>query len=324
MMRQGFRRMTMLAAIAAAAMLVSAGDAMALDKLRVARTGVAIAFTVPEVGEAAGIWKDYGVELQLIEVGGDAKAWQALTAGEIDIALNSGPGMGFRVKGAPATPIAAMAGPPFSFILDVAPDGPIHTIADLKGQRVGVTTAGSLTDWLVRELSRQQGWGADGILSTPLGAMRSQMAAMKNGDTVGSMITTAPAYDFEERHEGRILLSFGNIVKHFHTHVITAADSLIATNPDLVKRFLQGWFKTVAYIKSHKAETVKVIGQQLKLDAKIAEESYDHETPVMSDDGLFDPAALEVIRRSLKELGIMDRMPEAKELYTDQFIPMRL
>ena len=38
----------------------------------------------------------------------------------------------------------------------------------------------------------------------------------------------------------------------------------------------------------------------------------------------FDAPALEVIRRSLKELGIMDRMPEATELYTDQFIPVKL
>jgi NitT/TauT family transport system substrate-binding protein len=322
-MRQGFRRMTTLAAIAAAAMLVTAGDAMALDKLRVARTGVAIAFTVPEVGEAAGVWKDYGVELQLIEVGGDAKAWQALTAGEIDIALNSGPGMGFRVKGAPATPIAAMAGPPFSFILDVAPDGPIHTIADLKGQRVGVTTAGSLTDWLVRELSRQQGWGADGILSTPLGAMRSQMAAMKNGDTVGSMITTAPAYDFEERHEGRILLSFGNIVKHFHTHVITAADSLIATNPDLVKRFLQGWFKTVAYMKTHKAEAVAVVAKAIDVNPQAAARAYDNDMQMMSDDGAFDPEAIEVIRNSLVALGILTTVPDAKALYSDRFVPVK-
>jgi NitT/TauT family transport system substrate-binding protein len=321
-MRQKARLAVALGALIAATIL-GAGDAAALDKLRVARTGTAIAFTVPEVGQAAKIWDAYGIELELIMVGGDAKAWQALIAGEVDIALNSGPGMGFRAKGAPATPVAAMAGPPFSFMLVVAPDSAIRTIADLKDKRVGVTTAGSLTDWLIRELSRQQGWGPDGILATPLGAMRSQMAAMKGGDTVGAMITTAPAYDYEERHEARILTSFGTIVTHFHTHVITAADSLIAKNPDLVKRFLQGWFKTVAEMKTHREAGVAVVAKALDVSPDAAAKAYDNDMQMMSDDGVFDPAAIEVIRNSLVTLGILDTVPDAKLLFTDRFVPVK-
>ncbi|MDB5406399.1 MAG: nitrate/sulfonate/bicarbonate transporter substrate-binding protein [Rhodospirillales bacterium] len=322
-MCQVFRRAATVVAVIAAALTVCTAEAAALDKLRVARTGTAIAFTVPEVGQAAKIWDSYRIELELIMVAGDAKVWQALIAGEVDVALNSGPGMGFRAKGAPGTPVAAMAGPPFSFILVVAPDGPIRTIADLKGKRVGVTTAGSLTDWLVRELSRQQGWGIDGIVSTPVGAMRSQMAAMKGGDTVGSMITTAPAFDYEERHEGRILTSFGMIVTHFHTHVITAADSLIARNPDLVNRFLQGWFKTVAFMKSHKEESVAVVAKALGVSPQAAAKGYDNDMQMMSDDGVFDPAAIEVIRNSLVALGILDTVPEAKALYSERFVPVK-
>ena len=95
---------------------------------------------------------------------GDAQLQQGLAAGSLDIGLGSGPGLGFRVKGAPAIGVAAMYGPPSNLALLIPAKSPIRTVADLKGKRIGVTTAGSLTDWVVRELSRQQGWGSDGII----------------------------------------------------------------------------------------------------------------------------------------------------------------
>mgnify|MGYP003340756983 CR=1 FL=1 len=52
--------------------------------------------------------------------------------------------------------------------------------------------------------------------------------------------------------------------------------------------------------------------------------SWDNELKMMSSDGAFNPAAIEVIRRSLSELGLLDRAPEAKELYTDEFVPVKL
>jgi hypothetical protein len=42
-----------------------------------------------------------------------------------------------------------------------------------------------------------------------------------------------------------------------------------------------------------------------------------------SNDGAFDPAAIDVIRRSLKELGILPAVPEAKSIYNDRFVPVR-
>ena len=49
-------------------------------------------------------------------------------------------------------------GPPLLLAIVVRPDGP-KTVADLKGKTVSMSTAGSLTYWLVSETSRRQGWG---------------------------------------------------------------------------------------------------------------------------------------------------------------------
>ena len=56
-------------------------------------------------------------------------------------------------------------------------------IASLKGKKVGITTAGSLTEWLVQALNLSQGWrGADAAIAVPVGGSpTAAFAALKTG-----------------------------------------------------------------------------------------------------------------------------------------------
>jgi hypothetical protein len=44
---------------------------------------------------------------------------------------------------------------------------------------------------------------------------------------------------------------------------------------------------------------------------------------MLSHDGSFSPKALEVIRVSLKDIGILEQVPEAKDLYDAGFTPVK-
>src|SRR5438046_1580353 len=151
--------------------------------------------------------------------------------GNVDVGLGSGPGLGFRAKGAPAIGVAAMYGPPANLALVLPFASPIRTLADLKGKRIGVTTAGSLTDWLVRELSRQRGWGSDGIQIVALGQMQARLAAIQRGELDGMVIEAATGYELEEAGKAKNFMLFGDIAKDFYTHVIFATDDLIEKRP---------------------------------------------------------------------------------------------
>lgn len=207
--------------------------------------------------------------------------------------------------------------------LAVPEDSPVHAIADLKGKRIGVTTAGSLTDWLVRELSRQQGWGSNGIGIAALGQMQARLAAMDRGELDGMVIEAATGYELEENGRSRNLILFGDIVKHFYTHVIYATDDMIEKRPELLRRFLRGWFKTVAFMRANRDFTVKSEQRTLDVRQSIVEKIYDAQMAGFSADGAWDPEAIEVIRQSLKELGILPTVPDAKVLYNDKFVPVR-
>jgi hypothetical protein len=45
---------------------------------------------------------------------------------------------------------------------------------------------------------------------------------------------------------------------------------------------------------------------------------------MLSYDGAFNPKAIEVIRASLKDLGILNFVPEAKDMYAPGFAPVKL
>src|SRR5437660_9386555 len=231
--------------------------ASAAEMLRVGKAvPEAFSFVPLDVGMRKGIFARNGLTIESIAFAGDARMQQAMASDSLDIALGSGPAMAFIVKGSPIKAVAAMAGPPLLLAIVVRPDGP-KTVADLKGKKVSVSTAGSLTYWLVSETSRRQGWGPKGIEIAPMGAMPGQIAALKRGDIDGVITDIGNAFDLEKRGEGRILVRFTDI-KDFHIHVIFATDKAIASKPEVVRSFLKGWFETIAFMRRHKAETVKV------------------------------------------------------------------
>lgn len=311
---------TMLAGLAVAALLLPA--AAGADTLRVGKAGrTAFSFVPLDVGTQTGIFDKNGLNLQISSFGGDAKVQQAMAADSIDIGLGSGPGLAFIAKGSPVKGIAAMAGPPLIFALVVPDHGAIASADDLKGRKVGVSTVGSITSWIVDEVARQKGWGPDGIMEVPIGDDGARVAAVKSKALDAAVVNLAVALNYADHGGGRIILRFGDLEKHFITHVIFATDKAIVQQPDQLRRFLKGWFQTIAFMRTHKAETVKIAMPVMDTDEKLTSEIYDELMPMFLDDGHFDPQALTVLQRSFVEMKTLPQPPDMKTLITEAFLP---
>jgi ABC-type nitrate/sulfonate/bicarbonate transport system substrate-binding protein len=311
------------AVILALCVTLAATQAAVAEKLRVGKAQAdSFSFVPVDIGIDLGFFKKYGVDVESSGFAGDAKLQQAIAADAIDIAIGSGPALAFVAKGNPELGVAAMANQPLLLVLSVQKDGPIKSVADLKGQTISVSTAGSLTEWLVRETARQQGWGPDGIKIAYLGSNSSQIAAMRSRGVDGFVADVALAYKLEEEGASRLLVRFGNIVSDFHIHVIYASTRAIATRPDDIKGFLAGWFDTIAYIRQHKQVMVDKAAEVMNISPEIASRAYDDVMPMFSDTGRFNPKALAVLSRSFVQMGVLDREPDMSKLYTEKFLPV--
>ena len=139
---------------------VTAGSALAADKLRVGKAiALPIDFTPLDIGIEKGFYKKHGLDVEAINFAGSAKLQQGLAANAVDIGLGSGPELAFVAKGNTDLGIAAFAGPANGLFLIVRPDAGVNSPADLKGKKIGVSTVGGLTDWMTHQASVKQGWG---------------------------------------------------------------------------------------------------------------------------------------------------------------------
>jgi ABC-type nitrate/sulfonate/bicarbonate transport system substrate-binding protein len=316
--------------LAGAAALVVAGSSPALAQTQpdTVRVGKAIFTSFPfaalEVGADSGIWKSFNLDVEIVAFKGDAQLQSGFAAGSIDIGLGSGPAMAYRSKGVPAIAVAVMAGRPLDMALVVAKGSDVKTLAGLKGKRIGVTTAGSLTDWLARQISAGQGWGPDGVTVLAMGSMEARVSALGTGQISASVHDLTEAYEIERVGKGTILTLFGDIVKDFDTHVIFAHDNLVAQRPQVLQRFLKGWFTTVAYMRTHKDASIKTIARVMQVDESVVAKSYAPDMQMMSSDGSFSPAAIEVVRRSVADLGMYDQPLDPKNMYTTRFVPVKV
>jgi ABC-type nitrate/sulfonate/bicarbonate transport system substrate-binding protein len=98
---------------------------------------------------------------------------------------------------------------------------------------------------------------------------------------------------------------------------------MIAKRPEVLQRFLRGWFKTVAFMRANKAAAVKSGAKVVEVRESIVSKVYDTQIGSFSANGAWDMQSIDVIRNSLKDLGILDFVPEAKVIYNDKFVPVK-
>jgi ABC-type nitrate/sulfonate/bicarbonate transport system substrate-binding protein len=224
-------------------------------------------------------------------------------------------------KGTPVIGIAAYAGRPDGLVLVAGTNGPVKTVADLKGRKVSVSSVGSLTEWTTRELSRHEGWGPDGINVVFLGDIAGQIAALKTQQIDAMSSDVATAARLEEQGIGRTVVNFGTIVPDFIVHIIYATKKVTEQRPGAVRNFLAGWFETIAWMKANKAETIKLITPIMHQSPEIAGRAYDAVMPVFSDTGRFEAKPVAVLSRSFVDMKLLPSEPDMSKLYTEKFLP---
>ena len=300
------------------------GVAHASDRVRVGKSqGSAWTFLPLDIGVEQGLFARQGIDVEISDLAGDAKLQQAFAAGGIDFGLGSGPGMAFAAKGSPVIAVAAFAGPPRNISAIVLHNSNIQNIADLKGKTIAVSTTGSLSDWLAKQMAIQEGWGQDGIRAVPLGAIPTSIAALKTRQVDAVVLATEAGFRLEEQKEGHVLATLDRYAPNFITHVVFAQKSLVQSNPDLVTRFLRGFFDAIAFVKTHKEETSRLAERVLLMSPSLARRVYDLEAGMFLDDGRFDPPAVATLKQSFIDMKTLRSEPADAELFTTQFVPVK-
>jgi hypothetical protein len=69
--------------------------------------------------------------------------------------------------------------------------------------------------------------------------------------------------------------------------------------------------------------TVAIATQIIGKDDVINGKTYDELMPMFSNDGRFDPKALDTLAKSYVELKVLPSKPDMTSLYTEAFLPRK-
>jgi NitT/TauT family transport system substrate-binding protein len=307
-----------------AALHVPVAAAAGTEKLRVGKAVAQVFGYIPlDVGMKYGIFAKHGLEIEETSFVSGSQLAQAITADAIDITLSGGPDMAFTAKGAPQIAVASIATSPVFMGIAVGKESTARTSNDLKGKKIAVTSPGSLTYWLVDELNRVKGWTGDDR-AQPIaigGAPPTQLAAIRTGQVDGAIGGLQVGFQLEEQKEGRLLVDIADYVNEIELFVTFAHTNLVKQNPEALRRFLAGWYESVAYMKGHKAESVKLAAEVLNWSPAVTERCYDRTIGHFSTNGKFEKPALDKLRTSFIDLKVLDASADISKLYTEEFLP---
>jgi NitT/TauT family transport system substrate-binding protein len=292
--------------------------------LRVAKSSPeSFSFVPLDVGIAAGIFKNNGIDVRIVGFSGGAKMHQALAADAIDIAFGSGPQMILSAKGSPMLAVAEMAGAPINFAVIVPYDSPIRTLDGLRGKTIGVSGIPSLSSFMAEEIALSKGWGDDGIKPVGIGGRNyGVVAALRTHQVDAVTFDLRVGLQLEQTKEAHVLALCSDYVTHFITHAIFAQNDVMNNKPDALRRFLKGWFATLGYMAGHKAGSVAIASKVTGAPPDLEALEYDRLMPhFFSADGRFARDDLAAVANALVLLKDADTPPDMSKLYTEDFLP---
>lgn len=241
------RMLKMLAALAVGTMVALGAGAQAPEKkkITIAVGGKNLFYYLPlSVAERKGYFKDEGLEVEIPDFAGGAKALQALVGGSADMVSGAYEHtINMAAKKQPIKAVVLQAR--YSSIVLLLPKdkaakykGP----ADLKGLKVGVSAPGSSTNMFVNNILAKGGFKPTDIAVVGVGTGSGAFAAMEKGeidaisnlDPVITQLEATGKYAAvaDSRTEKGMNEIYGG---DYHASVIYITDEFIKKNPNTVQ-----------------------------------------------------------------------------------------
>jgi ABC-type nitrate/sulfonate/bicarbonate transport system substrate-binding protein len=244
-----------------------------LKKVQVGVPAISMGNIIIYFAKEAKIYEKYGLDVDPVAVAGSGIASKALISGSVLISPIATPTVMTAVLAGSDMVILAHTMPGVIQSLVVQPD--IKRDQDLRGKTVGVTTFGSLTDFLVKYLARQKGLSAGKDFTLlQIGTDSDRFLALQQGRIQGATLSH-PNFIFAQRAGFHVLWDFFKEIDYPWSEIATTRTQ-IKQDRDLVMRYMRAHLEGIARFKQEPKLAKKVIKKMLRLDDdSIAQESWE-------------------------------------------------
>jgi NitT/TauT family transport system substrate-binding protein len=214
-----------------------------LKKVQVGVPAISMGNIIIYFAKDAKIYEKDGLDVDAVAVAGSGIASKALISGSVLISPIATPTVMTAVLAGSDMVILAHTMPGVIQSLVVRPE--IKRSEDLKGKTVGVTTFGSLTDFLVKYLARQKGLVPDKDFALlQIGTDSDRFLALQQGKIQGATLSH-PNFIFAQRAGFHVLWDFFKEVDYPWSEIATTRTQ-IKQDRDLVMRYMRAHLEGIS------------------------------------------------------------------------------
>jgi NitT/TauT family transport system substrate-binding protein len=233
-------------------------EAAEAEKLNVCYSSIAATSITTWVPYEAGIYKKYGLDVNIIYVAG-AQAITTLISGDAQIVQGSGAAAALsRLSGSDLTVIGTTINViPMSLV--TTPD--IAAPQDLKGKTFGVSRFGSLTDLGLRKAVAEFGLDPNrDIKMIQTGGVPEILLFMQQGVIKGGLISS-PTLEKAKELGYKEFMNLSEVKFRYPGTALVTTDSFIRSRPQTVNRFLKATLEGIKYAKANPDFTIRILGK---------------------------------------------------------------
>ena len=195
--------------------------------------------------------------------------------------------------------------------LIVAPQ--IKRFEDLRGKKIAISSFGSLTELLSREILADHGLRAmQDVLLLQTGGAPVRLAALKSGNVQGALLSSQHA--LAAMQDG-----FRNMEYEpppYVSHPLIVKNEMLSGEKALVRSLLQAMLKGHIFFGQKKEETLTAIQKTLRIDdRKVARETYEDEMRRYNPGGGFEPSNIKKVIDRARETRKMERKVEIQDVF---------
>jgi NitT/TauT family transport system substrate-binding protein len=295
-----------------------ASEASPLRKIRAAITSISGSMVPPWAAHESGIFRKYGLQVEVVATPSGVQGTNALIAGEVAfVQIAGGTTTGAAVGGADLKIVATMVG---TLVLNLVVRPEIEKAEQLRGKSIGISRYGTSLHTGARLAAKHFGLepGKD-VHIVEIGAGDWIVGALQ-GNRVQGGVFGYPATSRAVKFGNRVLLHLPTLNIPYASTGVSTRGEIIRDDPDLVRRYLSAQIEAIALMKRDRAFTMKVLSKYLRTnDMDLLTESYDIQiakymmkVPLPTTDA---------VRSILDELA--ERNPKAKDLDPNKFFDDR-
>ena len=196
-------------------------------RIKVGYSSIGVGQSLVWVVKEAGLFKENGLDVQLIFIGSSSILTQAVIAGDVPIAIMSGTAaINSQLAGSDVVIAASTKKDPAQAFLVTAKG--ISQPAQLKGKKLAVSRIGASSDFILRVILKKLGLVPDkDVAIVQIGSSPVRMAALANGVADGTALT------FEEMMVAK-KMGFNVMLNIMDFGVESLNSDVVTTDPHLL------------------------------------------------------------------------------------------